>query len=149
MTLPAARTLHRAGQWAGAADRVTLTHEERFLRRRVLTTAGGARFLVDLPQTASLNHGDAFELDDGRLIEVIAAEEELLEVTGPDLARLAWHIGNRHMPCQIEATRLLIRRDHVIRDMLEKLGAGLRDVTEPFTPEGGAYGHGRTHAHAH
>ena len=79
----------------------------------------------------------------------LAAEEDLLEITGPDLVRLAWHIGNRHMPCQIEADRLLIQRDHVIRDMLNHLGATLREVSEPFTPEGGAYGHGRTHAHAH
>ena len=149
MALPTAHTLHSAGDWSGAADAVTLTYEARFLRRKVLATARGERFLVDLPQTTSLNHGDAFELSDGRLIEVIAAEEPLIEITGPDLPRLAWHIGNRHMPCQIEPDRLLIQRDHVIRDMLEKLGATLRDVSERFTPEGGAYGHGRTHSHAH
>ncbi len=130
-------------------DLVTLTYDDRFLRRKVLTTANGERFLVDLPQTTSLNHGDAFELTDGRLIEVVAAKEDLLEITGPDLARLAWHIGNRHTPCRIEPDRLLIQHDHVIRDMLEKLGATLREVREPFTPEGGAYSHGRTHSHAH
>ena len=130
------------------SDRVTLDYDARFLRRKVLTSDGGERFLVDLAQTTSLNQGDAFELEDGRLIEVFAAPEDLLEVTG-DLTRLAWHIGNRHMPCQIESARLLIRPDHVIRDMLVKLGATLRDVHEPFTPEGGAYGHGRTHSHAH
>jgi urease accessory protein len=128
---------------------VTLTHDDRFLRRKVLTTAQGERFLVDLPQTTSLNHGDAFELDDGRLIEVIAAREQLLEVTGPDLARLAWHIGNRHTPCQIAPDRLLILNDHVLAQMLEKLGAGLRQAVEPFIPEGGAYGLGRTHGHTH
>ncbi len=142
-------TLHRVNHWSGATDHVTLTYDDRFLRRKVLTTANGERFLVDLPQTTSLNHGDALELADGRLIEVIAAEEDLLEISGPDLTRLAWHIGNRHTPCQIEPARLLIQRDKVIRDMLEKLGATLRDVREPFTPEGGAYGHGRTHGHAH
>ncbi len=149
MALPTAHSLRRAGDWSGAADAVTLTYEARFLRRKVLTTARGERFIVDLPQTTSLNHGDAFKLSDGRLIEVIAAKEPLIEITGPDLPRLAWHIGNRHMPCQIEPDRLLIQRDHVIRDMLEKLGATLRDVSERFTPEGGAYGHGRTHSHAH
>jgi len=128
---------------------VTLTYDDRFLRRKVLTTAQGERFLVDLPQTTSLNHGDAFELTDGRLIEVIAAEELLIEITGENLTRLAWHIGNRHTPCQIEPDRLLIQHDHVIRDMLAKLGATLRDISAPFTPEGGAYGHGRTHGHAH
>ncbi len=147
---PVSRTLLRANHWSSrAADHVTLTYDDRFLRRKVLTTAQGKRFLVDLPQTTSLNHGDAFELADGRLIEVVAAEEDLLEITGPDLARLAWHIGNRHTPCQIEATRLLIQRDHVIRDMLDRIGATTREITEPFTPEGGAYGHGRTHSHAH
>lgn len=146
---PVSRTLHRANHWSAAHDHVTLTYDDRFLRRKVLTTAAGERFLVDLPQTTSLNHGDAFELTDGRLIEVVAAKEDLLEITGPDLARLAWHIGNRHTPCRIEPDRLLIQHDHVIRDMLEKLGATLRDVREPFTPEGGAYGHGRTHSHAH
>ena len=144
----ASHILHRAGHWSGAQATVTLTYDDRFLRRKVLTTAQGERFLVDLPQTTSVNHGDAFELIDGRLVEVIAAPEPLLEIRG-DLTRLAWHIGNRHMPCQIEPARLLIQRDHVIRDMLERLGATLRDVTEPFTPEGGAYGHGRTHSHAH
>ncbi len=132
----------------GGSGRVTLDYDARFLRRKVLTSDEGERFLVDLAQTTSLNHGDAFKLEDGRLIEVVAAPEDLLEVTG-DMTRLAWHIGNRHMPCQIEEDRLLIRPDHVIRDMLEKLGACLRDVHEPFTPEGGAYGHGRTHSHDH
>lgn len=130
-------------------DRVTLTYEDRFLRRRKLTTETGESFVVDLEQTTSLNHGDALRLDDARCIAIVAAAEPLTEVRGSHLLRLAWHIGNRHMPCQIEADRLLIQRDHVIRDMLAKLGAELTDVIEPFTPEGGAYGHGRTHSHAH
>ncbi len=130
-------------------DSVTLTYDDRFLRRKVLTTDAGERFLVDLEKTSSLNSGDAFVLSDGRKIGVRAAPENLLEVTGANLLRLAWHIGNRHTPCQIEEGRLLIQRDHVIRDMLQKLGAEVREVTEPFTPEGGAYGHGRTHGHAH
>ena len=88
-------------------------------------------------------------LEDGRLIGVRALPEPLLEITGGDFTRLAWHIGNRHTPCQIEPGRLLIQRDHVLRGMLERLGASLREVTEPFAPEGGAYGYGRTHGHAH
>lgn len=131
------------------SSNVTLTYDERFLRRKVLNTDQGESFLVDLPHTTSLNHGDAFELTDGRLIEVIAANEDLLEITGANLTRLAWHIGNRHTPCQIEPTRLLIQHDHVIHDMLLQIGATLREVSEPFTPEGGAYGYGRTHSHAH
>ncbi|ATG45076.1 urease accessory protein UreE [Phaeobacter piscinae] len=130
-------------------DQITLSYEDRFLRRKVLTSDSGLRFLADFPSTQSLDAGDAFVLDDGHKIGVRPADEPLLEVTGDHILRLAWHIGNRHMPCQIEASRLLIQRDHVIRDMLNKLGATLRDVVEPFTPEGGAYGHGRTHNHSH
>ena len=70
-------------------------------------------------------------------------------MTGTDLPRIAWHIGNRHTPCQIESDRLLIQRDHVIADMLRRIGAEVIEVIEPFTPEGGAYGHGRTHGHDH
>ncbi|TMV11516.1 urease accessory protein UreE [Arenibacterium halophilum] len=147
--LPAARTLHRASGWSGSALACTLGYDDRFLRRKVLTTDAGLRFLVDLEHTESLDQGDALELGDGRLIEIRAADEALTEVTGPDLVRLAWHVGNRHTPCQIEPARLLIQRNHVMADMLTRLGASLRDVTEPFTPEGGAYGHGRTHSHAH
>ncbi|WP_226781617.1 urease accessory protein UreE [Oceaniglobus trochenteri] len=149
MTLPASRRIRHAGHWSGAADHVSLDYDGRFLRRKVLHTDSGGRFLVDLGHTTSLDHGDAFELEDGRLIGVIAAPEELLEITGDHLTRLAWHIGNRHKPCQIEARRLLIQRDHVLHDMLATLGATLREVSAPFTPEGGAYGMGRTHDHAH
>ena len=80
---------------------------------------------------------------------VKAAEEPLLRITGPDLPRLAWHIGNRHTPCQIEEDHLRIQRDPVIRHMLEHLGATVTEVDATFTPEGGAYGHGRTHSHEH
>ncbi|MCB1333220.1 MAG: urease accessory protein UreE [Roseivivax sp.] len=142
-------SLLRRGDWSGPADFVTLRYDERFLRRKVLTTAGGREFLVDLAHTESLDHGDAFDLGGGHLVEVIAAEEPLLQVTGTDLARIAWHIGNRHTPCQIESGRLLIQRDHVIADMLRRIGASVAEVSEPFTPEGGAYGHGRTHGHDH
>ena len=142
----AASTTHTHAPTDGT---VTLTYDARFLRRKLLTSDQGEAFLVDLPETVSLNTGDAFQLDDGRLIAVLPAVENLLEITGPDLIRLAWHIGNRHTPCQLGPDRLLIQRDHVMRDMLGKLGAHLAEVTEAFTPEGGAYGHGRTHGHAH
>lgn len=146
MDLPISRAIRHAHD---AAEAVTLTYDDRFLRRKVLTSDSGTRFLVDLEHTTSVDIGDAFELEAGKLIAVRPAPENLLAITGTDLIRLAWHIGNRHTPCQIEPARLLIQRDHVLRDMLEKLGATLRDVVEPFTPEGGAYGHGRTHGHAH
>ena len=147
--LPPSQTVRRKGSWSGAFDLCTLSYEDRFLRRKLLQTVHAERFVVDLEHATSLDHGDAFELADGRLIEVVAAEEALYAVTGGALLRFAWHIGNRHTPCQIEEERLLIQRDHVIRDMLERLGAEVTEVTEPFTPEGGAYGHGRTHSHEH
>jgi urease accessory protein len=149
--LTTAHRVLRQGDLAGriAHDLVTLTYDERFLRRKRLVTVHGLGFLVNLPETLSLNHGDCFALEDGRLIEVIAAEEPVVVVTGPALTRLAWHIGNRHTPCQIEDDRLLIRQDHVIEAMLAQLGATLSRAIEPFTPEGGAYGHGRTMGHSH
>ena len=115
----------------------------------MLQTDSGVDFLLDLEKTTSLDHGGALILEDGREIKIIAAPEPLPEVTGDPLHRLAWHIGNRHTPCQVEPHRLLIQPDHVIRDMLTKLGATITEKVEPFTPEGGAYGHGRTHSHAH
>lgn len=149
MTLPVAQTLHRAGYWPRLATaKVVLGHEDRFLRRKRLVTASGEGFLVDLAETSNLLAGDAFELADGRLVEIAAAEEPVLVVTG-DLVRLAWHIGNRHTPCQIEPDRLVIRADHVLADMLRGLGASVTEGMEPFTPEGGAYGMGRTMGHAH
>ena len=145
MNLPVSRKIRRTHN---VDDSVVLDYEARFLRRKVLTATSGLRFLVDLSQTISVDQTGAFVLDDGRVVGIVAAEEELLQVKG-DLVRLAWHIGNRHTPCQIETGRLLVRRDHVMRDMLEQLGATVTEVTEPFTPEGGAYGQGRTHSHAH
>lgn len=147
--LPVAQTLHRSGHWPRlATGRVVLGYDERFLRRKRLTMASGDAFLVDLPETTNLLAGDAFELDDGRLVEIAAAEESVLVITG-DLVRLAWHIGNRHTPCQIGADRLVIRADHVLADMLRGLGATVTEAQAPFTPEGGAYGMGRTMGHAH
>lgn len=147
--LPPARAILRAADRDRLPyDAVTLDYDARLIRRKRLETAHGEGFLVDLSETVSLSHGDCFVLGDGRLIEVIAAEEDLTVVTG-DLARLAWHIGNRHTPCQIEAGRLLIRRDHVLEGMLAGLGATLAQTVEPFVPEGGAYGHGRTMGHSH
>ncbi len=132
-----------------ASDTLELTYDARFLRRKVLVTTRGAELLVDLKQTTSLDHGGRLVTESGDQIEVQAAAEGLLEITAQDLTRVAWHIGNRHTPCQIEAGRLLIQSDPVMAAMLDHLGAATRQVTEPFTPEGGAYGHGRTHSHDH
>lgn len=127
---------------------VILDYDARLIRRKRLQTAHGRGFLVDLAEVTNLDAWWGFELEDGTVLEIVPADEALTEVTG-DLPRLAWHIGNRHTPCQIENTRLLIRHDHVIESMLDQLGAKLRHITGPFTPEGGAYGHGRTMGHDH
>lgn len=129
--------------------RAVLDYEDRFLRRKVLTLEDGRTVLVDLAQTTSLDHGGVLVTATGQEIAIVAAVQPLLEITGPDMTRIAWHVGNRHTPCQIEPHRLLIQHDHVIRDMLIRIGATVREVTEPFTPEGGAYGMGRTHGHDH
>lgn len=147
--LPTAHAIRLAGLWTGAQGTVVLDHDGRFLRRKRLETTAGDAFLVDLQQTANLSQGDAFVLDDGRLIAVQAAEEPLLDIRSDGLTRLAWHIGNRHTPCQIEADHLLIRRDPVLEDMLRRLGATVRQVVAAFRPEGGAYGHARTMGHRH
>lgn len=146
--LPRAPRILPAGQWTGAADHIALDYEGRFLRRKRLETAAGLSFLVDLPEVTSLSGGEAFVLEDGRLVELRCALEPVLIVTG-DLARLAWHIGNRHTPCQIAPARLVIRADHVLEAMLKGLGARVVPTLAPFTPEGGAYGLGRTLGHSH
>jgi urease accessory protein len=126
---------------------VVLDAEGRHIRRKRITLANGEDILVDFDKPVRLEQGDHLVLEDGRVAEVVAAEEELMEVTARSarhLVELAWHIGNRHLPAEIGQDRILLRRDRVIRAMLEHLGATLRDVTEPFAPEHGAY-----HAHDH
>ena len=129
-------------------DRVVLEHDERRLRRKLLRLQNGDEIMLDFPQTITLDHMSALLLDDGRLVEIIAAEELLYEIRGRDadhLVRLAWHIGNRHTSAQLEASRILIKRDHVLKTMLEGLGASVTNVSEPFFAEHGAYhSHGDT-----
>ncbi len=128
-------------------NHVTLDAESRHIRRKLLTLPDGSEILVDLEKPTHLRHGDCLQLEDGRLIEVIAATEDLTEIRARDAAhllQLAWHIGNRHLAAQIEPTRILIQRDPVIAHMLQHQGAKTTDVREPFTPEHGAY-----HDHAH
>ncbi|TPK89692.1 urease accessory protein UreE [Mesorhizobium sp. B2-4-17] len=141
------------------AGRAVLAHDERHLRRRAIELADGSKVLVDLPEPVALNDGDRLVLEDGRHIEIAAAPEEVHDIRARDavhLAELAWHIGNRHLAAAIEAHRILILRDHVIKAMLQGLGATVTDVSEPFKPvrgaysgHGGAHGHDHGHAHAH
>ena len=128
-------------------DIIVLDADERHIRRKRITLAGGEDVLVDFEKPVHLEQGDRLVLEDGRVAKVVAAEEELMEVKARDpqhLVELAWHIGNRHLPAQIGGTRILLRRDRIIRAMLEQLGATVSDVTEPFNPAHGAY-----HAHEH
>lgn len=134
------------------ADCIALDHTARHRRRVVFTAAGGLQFLLDLEHAHALRDGDGLVLEDGRVVLVQALPEPLLEVRGKDsrhMAALAWQIGNRHLEAQIEVGRILIRRDHVIADMLRGLGAALREIEEIFEPEAGAYSHAHGHGHDH
>jgi urease accessory protein len=155
MELPHAVEVVAAGTWPvkQAADRLVLPYEDRHRRRLRYVAQGGTTFLLDLPRAVVLHAGDGLRLTDGRIIAVEAAPEPLARITAPDaatLVRLAWHLGNRHLPAQITEAHILIREDPVILHMLRGLGARIEQVQAPFTPEAGAYepsaGH---HHHSH
>jgi urease accessory protein len=133
-----------AASWAkdSAIDRVRLTYDERNRRRLRYVAQGGTEFVLDLPRATVMHDGDGLKLENGQVVAVEAAAESLIEVTAPDartLLRLAWHIGNRHLPAQLLPTKILLRDDHVIVQMLEGLGATVRHLEASFTPESGAY----------
>jgi urease accessory protein len=137
----------RAGTWraSDAVDRVVLDAEERYRRRVALTAEGGLRFLLDLPEATALRNGDGLVLGDGAIVAVVGSPEPLAEIAASDvaaLARLAWHLGNRHTELQIVGDRLRIRRDRVLEDMLRGLGARVTAIEAPFEPQRGAYDHG-------
>lgn len=157
MSLPTATSVTRNFDVSVAT--ITLDETARHRRRMRMVSdrlENGATiaFLLDLPQAQLLRHGDGLVLDDGRIIEVRAEPEALMEVRGRDarhLLSLAWQIGNRHLAAEITGETIRIRSDHVIRDMLIGLGASVSDVDAPFDPEGGAYGgqHSAHHHHEH
>jgi urease accessory protein len=151
----ASKVIH-AGQWSGGtADTVVLSFDDRHRRRLAMKGERGLEFLLDLPDATALRNGDGLVLEDGRTVEVRARPEPLLVVTAKDahhLARLAWHLGNRHIAAAIEKDRILIRPDHVLAGMLIGLGGEVAAIEAPFDPEGGAYsqGHvGNGHSHRH
>lgn len=158
-SLPRAFEVARAGTWPreSAADWLVLPYEERHRRRLRYVAQGGTELLLDLPRAVLLQAGDGLRLTDGRIIGIEAAPEPLAQITAPDagaLVRLAWHLGNRHVPAQLADTHLLIREDPVILAMLRGLGAATRAVLAPFTPEAGAYPPGHAapqppHSHDH
>ncbi|PDT02626.1 urease accessory protein UreE [Rhizobium chutanense] len=134
---------------------VKLPHDLRHLRRKLLHLENGEMVMLDLKDPVLFANGDLLVRDDGELIEILAADEKLFEVRGRDrthLVELAWHLGNRHLAAQIEEDRIVILRDHVIRTMLQGLGATVLDIDEPFQPARGAYhahgGHSHDHGHA-
>lgn len=140
---------------------ITLTREERYRRRIVMTTDCGFQFLLDLPEAAYFPHGSGLLLETGEVIAVRAADEPLMELRAGSpglLMRIAWHIGNRHTPAEITTDALYIQPDHVLADMVRGLGGTVSEVMRPFEPEGGAYGghgtlneghHHGAHGHAH
>lgn len=148
-----------------AIDSITLDRQGRFKRRVLLETDRGHEVMLDLANATYMAHGDVLALDNGTYIKIIAAAESLLEIHAPtlskngpvELARIAWHIGNRHTPCEIGRSAIYIQPDHVLEEMVIGLGAHVHHVTRPFEPEGGAYGgkgplleshHGHSHSHS-
>ena len=141
------RALETTASAAGASDAVALDLEGRRCRRHVVRTRGGEAILIDLAEAPSLKHGQGLLLEDGTLLGVEALPEPVIEIRTPDLVKIAWHLGNRHLPTEIREGALRIRPDHVIEAMLEGLGASLRRLEAAFEPESGAYGqhHGAHH----
>jgi urease accessory protein len=142
-----------AGSWPKGreADSLTLAFDDRHRRRYLLKSDAGAPVLLDLAKAVAMADDDGLRCDDGQWLAVHAAAETLAEIACADpsgLARIAWHLGNRHLPTQLYGDRLRIRPDHVIEAMVRGLGATVRPVTAPFQPEGGAYASGeRAHSH--
>jgi urease accessory protein len=146
--------IEKHGHTASAPiDTVTLTHDERHLRRKLLHMTNDDVVMLDLKEPVVLEHGDLLVTEDGHYIAIAAAPEKLLEIKARDTQHqmeLAWHLGNRHLAAQIEPARILIERDHVIEAMLQGLGATVTEVTEAFHPVHGAYhGHGSHDHHGH
>jgi urease accessory protein len=143
--------VHRQGHWReeAAVDTVTLPALDRHRRRIRLIADSGAPFLLDLGQARKIGDGDGLELEDGSYIRVRAAVEPVIEITADSasqLMRIAWHLGNRHLPLQVSEGRLRVRADHVIAAMVKGLGGRLTWFQGPFDPEDGAYS-GAAHGH--
>jgi urease accessory protein len=144
-------SVHSRGTWPqdAAADTVTLAYLDRHRRRIRLVADSGETFLLELARACHLAEGDGLQLDNGSYIRVRAAPEPVLEIEAEDrasLLRIAWHLGNRHLPLQVAGERLRIRADHVIAEMVAGLGGRLTRLDAPFDPEIGAYA-GAHHHH--
>ncbi len=138
-------------------DTVKLDHDQRTRRRIVYTTEAGRAILLDMPRPVRLKDGDLLRIEDGTLVRIDATPEPLLEIhahSSAELVRIAWHLGNRHLPTQLvpgaDGGTLRIRHDHVIAEMVDGLGGRSHAILAPFDPEGGAYeGKGSGHHHHH
>ncbi len=140
-----------AGSWDAALEsgRVLIDFDRRHRRRIVLQTESGGELLVDLPQAARLRDGDGLVLEGGGIVRVVARPEPLLDIHAHDpagLVRIAWHLGNRHLPVQLLGSHIRIRADHVIAGMVRMLGGHVHEIEAPFDPEAGAYAGGHSHA---
>jgi urease accessory protein len=139
-----------AGTWSGpAADSVLIDFDRRHRRRIQLVTEGGGEVLLDLPQAVRLRDGDGLQTEGG-IVRVVARPEPLLDIHAHDaagLVRIAWHLGNRHLPVQMLGDHIRIRADHVIAEMVRGLGGHVRKIDAPFDPEAGAYAGGGHHHH--
>ena len=142
MATARAISVYPAAQAPKADDTVTLTHDRRHRRRVAMTTDDGRPFILDLADAVALRDGDVLALDDGGHVRVVAEPEAVLRITAADaetLVRIAWHIGNRHLPAELHDDHLVIADDHVIADMVTGLGGSIERAELPFHPEGGAY----------
>jgi urease accessory protein len=140
-----------AGKWdlSRETDAIELPHDGRHRRRTAMRARNDTVFLLDLAEAAQLKDGDGLVFEDGRVVRVIAAKEPLLEITGDPhlLQRVAWHLGNRHVPAQLLSNAVRIAPDHVLEKMLIDLGARVAHIEAAFDPEAGAYAQGRSHDH--
>ena len=137
---------------APAIDSIILRPDQRRVQSALLIGVKGTAVGLMLPEPVMLRMGDTFELDDGSLVDVVIEPEPLVEIRGndlTDLARLAWHLGDRHVPVQVLANRLRMRRDPPLETLLGNLGARLTPIEAPFDPEGGAYAQTAHPHHAH
>jgi urease accessory protein len=150
--------IHSQGTWdcAAARDSVLIDYDRRHRRRILLTTQSGAEILLDMPHAVRLRDGDGLQLEDNSLVQVIARAEALLDIHTHDrseLVRIAWHLGNRHLPLQLHDGHIRIRADHVIAEMVRGLGGHVAEIVAPFDPEDGAYTQGASspggHHHHH
>ena len=137
---------------SAAVDTVLLDHDHRHRRRIALHTQSGAELLLDLPQAGRLRDGDGLALEGGGVVVVRATPEPLIEIdahSAAALMRIAWHLGNRHVPVQVLDRKLLIRADHVLADLVKQLGGHVTEIDAAFDPEPGAYAESHHHRDDH